>query len=71
MPYQVTYAIDSLDPKPTVETFDTESEAIDWLCDEVARRVDHIVQHSPYMIDESDVEAIVEAEHSLARIERL
>jgi hypothetical protein len=46
--WKVTYAVDSLDPNPTVKTFDEEYEAIDWLGDEMSRRVDHVVQHSLY-----------------------
>ena len=71
MPYRVTYAIDSLDPNPIVETFETESDAIEFLTEEVNRRVDFVVSHSPYAIDESEYDAIVETEYSLAHIERL
>lgn len=71
MRYQVTYAIDSLDPNPAVEIFDSEYEAIDFLRDEVERRIDHIVSHSQYHIDESEYEAIVESEYALARIDRV
>ena len=69
MKYRVTYAIDSLDPNPIVETFDTESEAIEWLSDETQRRVEHIIAHSPYAIDDSEYESILETEYNLARID--
>ena len=68
--WKVTYAVDSLDPNPTVKTFDEEYEAIDWLGDEMSRRVDHVVQHSPYSISESELVGIQETEASLARIDR-
>lgn len=71
MTYQVTYAIDSLDPNPVVETFETECEAIDWLHEEFERRVAHIVEHSPYSVSEEEYQSICEVEYSLARIDRL
>lgn len=71
MKYKVTYAIDSLDPNPTVETFETESEAINFLHEELERRVAHVVEHSPYAISEDEYQAICEAEYSLARIDRI
>lgn len=71
MTYRVTYAIDSLDPKPTIESFETESEAIDWLHEEFERRVAYIVEHSPYEISEDEYQSICEIEYSLARIDRV
>ena len=71
MTYRVTYAIDSLDPNPIVQEFDTESDAIEFLTEEVNRRVEFVVAHSAYAIDESEFDAIVETEYSLARIDRL
>jgi len=71
MSYRVTYAIDSLDPQPKVKTFDFEYEAIDWLNDERARRVDFTIMHSPYMVSETDRLAIEETEAALSRIERV
>ena len=67
--WKVTYAVDSLDPNPTVTMFNEEYEAIDWLSDEMSRRVDHVVQHSPYSISESELVEIQENEASLARID--
>jgi len=69
--WKVTYAIDSLDPNPVVETFEEEYEAIDWLNDETKRRVDHIVEHSPYSVSEKDLTGLFEQEFSLSRIERI
>jgi hypothetical protein len=71
MTYRVTYAIDSLDPQPKVKTFDFEYEAIDWLNDERARRVDFIIMHSPYMVSEADRLALEETEAALSRVERV
>lgn len=69
--HRVTYAIDSLDPNPVVMDFESEWEALEWLGEEIERRVSHIVEHSPYTVDESELEAIRETETELARIERV
>lgn len=37
----------------------------------MSRRVDHVVQHSPYSISESELVGIQETEASLARIDRV
>jgi hypothetical protein len=71
MAYKVTYAIDYIDPNPTVETFESEYEAIEFLSDEVERRVAFIVSHASHEIDDSEYEAIRETEYSLARIDRI
>jgi len=69
--WKVTYAIDSLDSDPVVMEFEEEYEAIDWLNDETKRRVDHIVEHSPYSVSEEDLTGLFEQEFSLARIDRV
>ena len=71
MNFKVTYAIDSLDPNPTVKIFDEEYEALEWLNDEVQRRIDYVVQHSPYTISEKEYLMIEENEYTLVRIEKL
>ena len=71
MTYRVTYAIDSLDRQPKVKTFDCEYEALDWLNDERARRVDFTIMHSPYMVSETDRLALEETEAALSRVERV
>lgn len=71
MAYRVTYAIDSLDPNPDTWIFDSEWEALDFLTDEIARRVAFQVEHSAHAIDESEWEALQELESSLARVERV
>ena len=71
MNYKVTYAIDSLDTNPTIKTFEHEYEAEEWLNDEVQRRMDYVVQHSPYTISEEEYREIEENEYTLVRIEKL
>ncbi len=71
MNYKVTYAIDSLDTNPVIKTFDEEYEALEWLNDEVQRRMDYVVQHSPYTISEKEYQEIEENEYQLVRIEKL
>jgi len=71
IPHRVTYAIDSLDPSPVVMDFDSEWEALEWVGEEIERRVSFIVEHSPYSVDESELDAIREVETALCRIERV
>lgn len=71
MPYRVTYAIDSLDPNPTVKTFDDEWEALDWVSDEINARASYIVEHSPYAISDEEYQHIIETEQNLTRIEKV
>lgn len=68
IPHRVTYAIDSLDPNPVVMDFESEWEALEWLGEEIERRASHIVEHSPYTVDESELEDIRESEAALARV---
>ena len=71
MTYKVTYAIDYLDPNPTVDLFDTLWEAEEWLLDEVERRIDHVVQHSALPIRDDELDEIRETELSLVSIEEV
>ena len=71
MNYKVTYAIDSLDTKPTIKFFTNEFEAEEWLHNEVQERVSYIVQHSPFTISEKEYKEIEENEYTLVRIEKL
>ena len=71
MNYKVTYAIDSLDTKPVIKTFEHEYEAEEWLHNEVQERIDYTVQHSPYTISEEEYREIEENEYTLVRIEKL
>jgi len=71
MNYKVTYAIDSLDTKPVIKTFESEYEAEEWLHDEVQRRIDFCVQHNPFLVDQRELDLMIEQEYSLVRIEKL
>ena len=71
MNYKVTYAIDSLDTKPVIKTFDEEYEALEWLENEVQERMDYTVQHSPFTISVKEYKEIEENEYTLVRIEKL
>ena len=66
---KVTYAIDTTDPKPTVEVFSTFDEAHEWIEEEMQSRVEWAVSHSPYVISGEDEEALRQHEWSLVRIE--
>ena len=52
----VTASVDTLDPSPDVIAFTDVSEAQDWVAEEVERRVQHQVDHSPYIITDADIE---------------
>ena len=71
MNYKVTYATDYLDPKPVIKFFDEHYEMEEWIFDEVQRRMDYVVQHSPYTISEEEYREIEEYEYSLVRIEEI
>ena len=71
MKYKVTYAIDSLDTQPVVKLFDEEYEALEWMNDEIQRRIEYVVEHSQFSISEKEYQEIEENEHTLVRIEKL
>lgn len=71
MNYKVTYAIDSLDTKPVIKTFETEYEAEEWLHNEVQERINWTIEHSPFTISEKEYKEIEENEYSLVRIEKI
>jgi hypothetical protein len=58
-----------MDPNPSVELFDTMSEAQDWVADEMQRRIDWTVSHSPYPISDDELDEMRETEFTLVRIE--
>lgn len=64
----VTCAVDSLDPSPDVLAFGCELEAIEWSEEEMTRRVEHIVAHSPYPIGEHELPAIHAQELELLKV---
>jgi len=67
--YIVTQAIDSLDPSPERKVFLDEYDAQDYVSESLQHRMDYIVQHSPYAIDESEYDALEEQESELIRLE--
>lgn len=67
--YVVTYAMDSLDPNPTRVAFLNEAECDDWINDNLAERVQHIVNHSQYSISDEELEFIRGNELALIHIE--
>tara|TARA_R110000796_G_scaffold25606_2_gene71979 strand:- start:923 stop:1183 length:261 start_codon:yes stop_codon:yes gene_type:complete len=71
MPYQVVYAVDTLDTNPNIDLFDTFREAEDFASDEVRRRVDHIVEHSPFPVSAKDRALTEEQEYVLVKIEEV
>ena len=71
MNYKVTYAIDSLDPNPTIKIFDEFNDAEEWLHDEVDRRVNFTVEHCPFKLSDSEIINIEESEYSLVRLEKV
>ena len=70
MKYKVTYALDSLDTQPVVKLFDNEFDAIEWMNDEIQRRIEYVVEHSQFSISEKEYKEIEENEHTLVRIEK-
>jgi len=71
MNYKVTYAIDSLDTNPVIKIFESEYEALEFMNDEIQRRISYTVEHSPFSISEKEYQEIEENEHTLVRIEKL
>jgi hypothetical protein len=69
--YQVTYACDSLDPNPVVKTFSEWYELQDWITEEVERRVQFFVDHSPFMVTEQERLDQEQIEHTLLKIEEV
>ena len=68
---KVTYAIDTLDPNPTIEYFDRFHEVEDYLTEEVERRVQWAVNHSQTSISEEERQELQEIEYSLITIEEI
>ena len=71
MKYKVTYRIDSLDTNPDIEYFDDQQEMFDYISEEVGRRVECAVSHSPYSLSDKDVKDLEVTEYSLVRIDEL
>lgn len=65
----VTQCVDSLDPSPERKVFLNEYDAQDYISESLQNRMDYIVQHSPYSIDESEYDALQEQEMQLIKLE--
>lgn len=61
--------VDTLDTNPTVSQPVPEWEALDIKADWAQATMDHIMQHSPYMLTESEYDELFEHELSLIVIE--
>lgn len=68
MTITVSYSIDYMDTNPTKMVFDNISDAHNWIHDEVSRRVQHVVDHSPYTLSETDIQDIEANEYALVSI---
>lgn len=71
MSYRVTYAVDSLDPNPMVMEFFEEWEMYEWLYEEMDRRIQFTVEHSPHTVEDDEMNLLYEVEASLVSIENL
>ena len=70
--YKVTYPHDEMDWKnPTVKFFDLHDEMEDWVHEEVQRRIDFTVQHSPFTVSEEEYKEIEEYEWYLVKVEEV
>ena len=69
--YQVTAAVAALDPNPTIKIFDEFYEMQDWIEEEVANRMDWIVQHSQWTISNEEWYELQEEEYSLIQVKVL
>lgn len=66
--WKVYYSVDSLDPNPDIYTFDDRDIMDDFLYEEINRRVQFIVDHSPYALSEENIEDIRSNERLLIKI---
>tara|TARA_B100001093_G_scaffold257048_1_gene245844 strand:+ start:47 stop:262 length:216 start_codon:yes stop_codon:yes gene_type:complete len=71
MKYKLTHAVCYLDSNPEIKNFDLWDELQDYITEEVERRVQFQVEHSPYSISEEEREAIEQEEYALVKIEEL
>ena len=71
MTYKITQAVDYLDPNPVITTFEQYWEASDFYENCVNDAVQWRVDHSPYSINETELNEIHEQERELIRIEEV
>lgn len=65
----VIESADYLDSKPESTLYETESEATDAMLEAIEQRVQYVVEHSQYMISETERDAIEETESELVKVE--
>ena len=61
----VVASVDAMDSHPDVIAFDTVWEAEEWVADEIERRVQHQVDHSPHPVTEDERDGWIEQESTL------
>jgi hypothetical protein len=71
MGYEVDVAIDALDPNPEVMKFDDFYEAIDFIYEDIQRRVDFHVDHSTQPISDQELDSLRELEAQLYRVREI
>ena len=71
MNYKVTYANFPLDEKPVIKTFDEHYEMEEWVHDEVQKRIEFQIEHSPFSISEEDYKDMEDTEYALIRVEEI
>jgi len=60
---------DTCDTKPESTLYETEHEAIDAMLEAIEQRVQFVVEHSQYMVSETERDAIEETESELVNVE--
>ena len=60
---------DTCDTKPESTLYETESEATDAMFEAIEQRVQYVVDHSQYMVSETERDAIEETELELVKVE--
>ncbi len=69
--YRLTMAIDSLDNNPETIIFDSFCDAEDYYYNEINRRVEFTVSHSPFSLTNEDIQDLEESEQQLLKIEKI
>jgi len=60
---------DTCDTKPESTLYETEHEATDAMVEAIEQRVQYVVDHSQYMVSETERDAIEETESMLVKVE--
>ena len=69
--YRLTHSVDYLDPRPDVKYFDIWDELEDYITEEVERRVQWLVDYSPFAVSEKERQEMEENEWSLVVIDEV